>query len=44
MTEQEARELGEAHWKYLEEREHKAFIDAWMHSWKHTQEEKDAQN
>lgn len=44
MTEEEARVKGEEHWKFLEEREHKTFMEAWMHSWKHEHEEGKVRN
>jgi len=40
MTEEEAKELAEAHWKWLESLLHKIFVDAMVHGIKHGQETK----
>jgi len=40
MTEQEARELAEAHWKWLESLLHKVYVDAMIHGIKHGKEDK----
>lgn len=35
MTEDEARELAEAHWKWLESLLHKVYVDAMIHGFGH---------
>ncbi len=35
------KQLAEEHWKFLEEREHKAFVDGWIHGAKHEREDKE---
>lgn len=44
MTEEEARQKAEKHWEFLEKWLHMMFVDAWMHSWKHTEEAHNEQN
>ncbi len=46
MTDQQIRELAEKHYEWLEsvldvqrEMEHKLFVDAFIHGWKHRDEE-----
>ena len=39
-TEKEARELAEAHWKWLEALLHKLYVDAMAHGIKHGQDSK----
>ena len=39
MNEQEARELAETHWKWLETLLHKIYVDAFIHGIKHGKEE-----
>jgi len=38
MTDEEARELAEAHWKWLESLLHKVYVDAMVHGIKHGNE------
>jgi len=38
MTEQEARELAEKHWEWLETLLHKIYVDAFIHGIKHGKE------
>lgn len=38
MTDEEARQLAEAHWKWLETLLHKVYVDAMIHGIKHGQE------
>ena len=38
MTEEEAKELAEKHWEWLETLLHKIFVDAMVHGIKHGQE------
>ena len=40
MTDEEARQEAEEHWEFLEKWLHMMFVDAWMHSRKHTKEDK----
>ena len=40
MTDKEARELAEAHWKWLESLLHKIYVDALIHGIKHGKEGK----
>ena len=40
MTTEEAKELAEAHWKWLESLLHKVYVDAMVHGIKHGQEDK----
>ncbi len=40
MTDEEAKELAEAHWEWLESLLHKIYVDAIVHGIKHGQEEK----
>ena len=34
-SEEEIKEIGEIHWKYVESICHKMYIDAFIHGWKH---------
>ena len=40
MTDKEAKELAEAHWKWLESLLHKLYVDSMIHGIKHGQEGK----
>jgi len=40
LTEQEAKEMAEAHWTWLESLLHKIFVDAMIHGIKHGKEVK----
>ena len=40
MPEFLAREKAEAHWEFLESWQHKIFVDAFVHGYKHAQEDK----
>ena len=41
MTEQEAKELAEAHWRFIERWLHMVYVDAMVHGIKHGQEGRD---
>ena len=38
MTDEEAREVAEAHWKWFESLLHKIYVDAFLHGVKHGRE------
>jgi len=40
MTDQEMKELAEAHWKWLESLLHKVYVDAMVHGIKHGEKRK----
>ena len=41
MDSDEAKELAEAHWKFLEKWQHLIFVDGFIHGVKHEREDKD---
>ena len=41
MTTEEAKELAEAHWEWLESLLHKLYVDALVHGIKHGEEDKE---